>query len=312
MAKLVGLAGIIEPFEKAQEVLEQYLLVSVSPNTIRKETQRIGTKQEQKEAQWIQQSQDPAYLRKQDRTVKNRPKRLYGSIDGAYVPVKKEWKEAKTVSWYEAYTPYGRDTLRAKDIFYYTSLEQAEEFGKLMWGSGVHHHAHLAQEVVFVCDGASWIWKLVDFYFPQATQILDWYHACEYLYPIAEALHDPESEEYVRWVEAKKEALWAGQVKAVIRALKRLVDHPQAGEDARKAVTYYGNNQSRMDYARYCAEGYFIGSGTVESACKQIVSMRLKCPGARWSQEGALATAKARTSWLNGQLDQTSALPLAV
>jgi hypothetical protein len=49
-----------------------------------------------------------------------------------------------------------------------------------------------------------------------------------------------------------------------------------------------------MDYAEYRKKGYWIGSGTVESACKQIATARLKIAGARWTIAGAIATAKAR------------------
>jgi hypothetical protein len=67
-----------------------------------------------------------------------------------------------------------------------------------------------------------------------------------------------------------------------------------------------------MDYAAFREQGFFIGSGTVESACKQIVSMRMKRSGAQWSKTGASATAKARAAWLSNQWDDLLALPLAV
>ena len=70
-----------------------------------------------------------------------------------------------------------------------------------------------------------------------------------------------------------------------------------------------------MDYARFRDADYMIGSGTLESACKQIVSHRLKRPGARWTETGARRTAKARAAWLSGQLDRLvplrAQLPLA-
>ena len=84
--------------------------------------------------------------------------------------------------------------MRAEDIYYYTTLEDALSFKELVLASAVHHQADRAEELVFVCDGAVWIWKLVWLYFPDAVQIEDWYHACQYLYPIAEALYDPDSE----------------------------------------------------------------------------------------------------------------------
>jgi hypothetical protein len=66
-----------------------------------------------------------------------------------------------------------------------------------------------------------------------------------------------------------------------------------------------------MDYAYFRAQGYFIGSGTVESACKQIVALRLKRAGARWAKACASAVAKARAAWLSHQWGDLDQLPLA-
>ena len=68
-----------------------------------------------------------------------------------------------------------------------------------------------------------------------------------------------------------------------------------------------------MDYAEYRKQGYWIGSDTVESACKQIATAWLKIAGARWTDPGAIATAKARAAWLSdGDCFNTPAqLPLA-
>ena len=67
-----------------------------------------------------------------------------------------------------------------------------------------------------------------------------------------------------------------------------------------------------MRYADFRAENYFIGSGTVESACKQIISMRLKRSGAQWTEYGAAMTAKARTAWLSNSWKTVTQLPLVV
>ena len=87
-------------------------------------------------------------------------------------------------------------------------------------------------------------------------------------------------------------------------------------EEARQAVTYFTNNAARMKYDQYREAGYLIGSGTIESGCKQIVTQRLKKPGAQWEVDGAVQTAKARAAWLSGEWDavcaQRAALPLAV
>jgi hypothetical protein len=307
MSSLLGLAGITVSFEEASRQIQQYLQVEVCANTIRQETQRIGEKQAMKEQTWIEQSQDLDYLQERERQPKG-PKRMYGSIDGAFVPLEEEWKEAKTVSWYQVRPRYGQKEPHAQEISYYTSLEPAEIFGSLLWGTSVHHQVDRAEELIFVCDGATWIWKLVTHYFPNAVQIVDWYHAYQYLHAVAEALSLPQSE-IDGWLNEMKTLLWEGQVELVIKACRTLQN--QVGHAAERLISYYTNNLDRMQYAHFRAKGYFIGSGTVESACKQIVSMRLKRSGARWTYQGASLTAKARTAWLSNSWHSVTHLPLA-
>jgi hypothetical protein len=95
--------------------------------------------------------------------------------------------------------------------------------------------------------------------------------------------------------------LWEGRLDAVLAAFDRFVDHKQAREAAKKAFTYFTNNRHRMDYSTYRAKGYQIGSGTVESGCKQIVTQRLKVAGAIWDLDNAIQTAKARAALLSNQ-----------
>ena len=66
-------------------------------------------------------------------------------------------------------------------------------------------------------------------------------------------------------------------------------------------MTYFSNNIERMRYTQFRAAGYLIGSGVIESACKQIVTRRLKLPGAQRNLDGAILTAKARCVWLSGR-----------
>ena len=306
MSSLLGLAGITVSFEEAGRQIEQYLLVEVCANTIRQETQRIGAKQAVREQTWIDRGQDIAYL--QGRVRHPGPKRKYGSIDGAFAPLEEEWREAKTVSWYDVEPRYGSEELHAQKIAYYTSLEPAEVFGELLWGTGVYHQADQAAELIFICDGATWIWKLIKQYFPNAVQIVDWYHASQYLFAVAEALpFSPTQKD--DWITEMKALLWEGQVEDILRECRSHVQ--QVGDPAKHLISYYTNNLERMRYADFRAKGYFIGSGTVESGCKQIVTMRLKRSGARWTHQGATLTAKARTAWLSDSWQEVTHLPLA-
>jgi hypothetical protein len=122
---------------------------------------------------------------------------------------------------------------------------------------------------------------------------------------------DPTTAPY--WLETMRSALWHGDLPTVIAACEKLAAHSPT---AAQAVTYFRNNAEPMQYDHFRAHGYMIGSGTVESGCKQIVTQRLKRSGAQWHVPGVNQTAKARAAWLSGHWNdlcvQRDALPLAV
>ena len=243
-----------------------------------------------------------------------RPVRLYGAIDGGRVRIRgaKEeespWRELKVGAWFTAKgqppkKPNGKWTIQAQDISYYADIAHADDFGKIAWATGVQRDAHRAIEMIFLGDGARWIWDLVTLNFPNAVQIVDWFHACEYLAPVAKvAFSSPQQRS--QWIERVKTDLWAGKLDAVIAACAEQINPQHEDDPAQKAVTYFTNNRHRMDYPTYRANGYQIGSGTIESAVKQIAAQRMKVPGARWDLKSARLVAKARAAFLSGQWDE--------
>lgn len=338
LAMLLALAGIEFSFDESPQWLQAYLLFEVSENTVRSETQQMGALQEQQEKQWIERSQDEAYLQQRQRQAGGVPSRLYGSMDAAKVRIEprpqkgaakaehEDWRDMKVLCWYEVegVPPAQLSTrqrekvareqpaLRAKNMRYFCDITEADDFGKLLWASGCTVDADLCSELIFLGDGAVWIWNLAAKYYPDAVQIVDWYHAEEHLEVVANAAFPPGAQR-TNWLEGVKQALWDGQVEGVISACEALA---ASCELARKAVHYFYTNAERMRYDRFRAAGYMIGSGTVESGCKQIISQRLKLPGAQWTVTGAVQTGKARAAWLSGEwqslCDQRSALPLAI
>jgi hypothetical protein len=327
LAPLLALLGVQTSFDEAQRLAQQLLLLDISDNSIRKTTQAMGAVQQDLETQAIQQSKSPAYLQQQKRQKMKAPKRLYGSIDGIQVPVGKEWRELKVGCWYRVDPLPQRqwpsrfkqhigqlETLKATDIDYYCDIAEADDFSELLWAKGCQRLADRAEEVVFVADGAKWIWRLVRENFPHAVQILDWYHAVEYLTPIAHALFS-EDEQRQAWVAEMETHLWFSRTQIVIDACLELCENPQTAVPASAAATYYTNNLKRMDYVLFRKQGYLIGSGTIESGCKQIGTMRLKRSGARWTETGARLVGKARAAWLSDQWEPLASyyrqLPLA-
>lgn len=328
LAELLALMGVEVAFEEATRLVERFLLFSVSDNTLRHETERFGQLQAADEAGWKQQSQNEDWLQERQQKIDPQSGRLYGSLDGVMAPLKGEWRELKHIAWYRVepvrtYQPHRHHAsqvgeqkdLQAQDISYSCDMQSPEQFSELFWASACQRQADRYEELVFVCDGAAWIWKLIERHFPQAVQIVDWYHASEYLAPIAEAAFGRETPAYQAWLEQVRSQLWEGQIDDLIHDCQWLASIPAAGPAVQAAVTYFTNNQKRMDYARFRAQGYFIGSGTVESGGKQIAGLRLKRAGARWTQVGAVMTAKARAAWLSNRWDalaeRRAALPLA-
>ena len=316
LAELLALAGVEVAFEEATRWLERYLLFRVSDNTLRKETEQFGELQKTEEAEWKKKSQDEKWLQQRQREIGKQAGRLYGSLDGVMAPLIGEWRELKNIAWYrvEAVRSYQKrrhhasrvgeqNDLQAQEITYACDIQTPEQFSDLFWASACQRQADLYEELVFVCDGAVWIWKLIERHFPQAVQIVDWYHACEYLSPVAEAAFGKETEPYRTWLENARSLLWEGQIEKLIYACQQLSSMPLAKQPVHSAITYFTNNQKRMDYARFRQQGYFIGSGTVESGGKQIATLRLKRPGARWTELGAVLTAKARAAWMSAHWD---------
>ena len=315
LSRLVAMTGVSMPFMAGRNLFEELTQVSVSDQAMRKATQAVGQQIERQESEWIEQGRDESFLLKQKREVRH-PRRLYGSLDATKVHIRDDkehrWRDLKIGAFYEARgrppsSPEGKWTIKAEKMHYFADICQAKEFSPLVWGHGVEQNAQLAHELIFVCDGAEWIWNIVDEQFPSAIQILDWFHASEYLMPVAQTVY-PEAEQQQLWVTETKTLLWAGDIEAILERLD-LLSQTHNADVIRVTANYYERNKERMRYAHFRKNGYQIGSGTIESAAKQIGMMRLKVPGAIWNESSARLVAKARAAFLS---DQWERLPLAI
>ena len=136
-----------------------------------------------------------------------------------------------------------------------------------------------------LADGAKSNWS----YLQDKVQkeILDFYHATEYLGKIAPSM----AADAKTWLEIvchqlKNKKNGAKELlKDMKKKYKTLLDVPQK-EALQTAICYYQNNLHRMDYAKYIKEGYPIGSGVTEAACKAVVKQRVSASGMRWSRGG--------------------------
>jgi hypothetical protein len=302
VVKVAALCGVQDAFEAGSDLLARTSLLELSPNSLRKACQVVGEQVMNHEGQAQARRQDLAAQLEQ-RRVPNKPTRLYGSMDGFYVLLEDGYHEMKAGAWWTTRTRRNGE-VEADQIQYYVDLLPAEDFADLVWASGFARHADQALELVFIADGAEWIWRIVSRLYPHAIQIVDWYHACTYLTTVAaDAFSDQTLAQ--AWLAQQQTALWEGHLATVFRACRAVSS--QAPQTVRDALSYFAHNRTRLRYAKFRARGLQIGSGSMESGCKQIGLERLKIAGARWSEEGARKVAKARAAYLSGQWDKVTA-----
>lgn len=178
-------------------------------------------------------------------------------------------------------------------------------FGRQLWLEAQRRGIEQAKRTIVIGDGAHWIWNLAAEHFPGATQILDWYHASTYVWKAAHALYGEGTDFAKHWARQHLDLLWNGQVATVIAHLEAETSRTAAIQDT---LTYFRNNQHRMQYDRYRKDGLQIASGTIESGCKHVIAARLKQAGMIWSPDGARFVAKLRTRLKSRRWDETLAL----
>ncbi len=298
LAALSALLGATQSsFAAAADVLETLTLVSVSPTTIRAVTEDLGA------VLLVQEAQTLAALETTTTppAVRHRPaRRMYVSLDGLLVHLHGVgWSECELGTVYTTTTRSSRTQpdqveIRGVDHSFVADLTDVTSFGRRLWAEAAQRGVLTADEVVVLGDGAHWIWKLATDYFPGAVQILDWYHASSYVWGAAHAIYGEGSATAQVWAAQQLDLLWAGEVQAVVVNLQA---QRAVGGAVEEAITYYTNHQTRMDYPSYRARGLQIGSGSIESGCKQVLAARLKQAGMIWSHDGALTVATVRT-WL--------------
>lgn len=157
-----------------------------------------------------------------------------------------------------------------------------------------------AQRVLVIADGAVWIWNLVADRFQDAVQRLDLYHANTYLWAVANELHGAGTRQARQWVKPLLKQIRNDQVLKVITQLEELQPRlsAAAAKATGKAVEYYQNHQKRMKYKEGRKRKEPVGSGAIESTCRQL-QCRMKRCGQFWSTAGDEALLCLEMFWRN-------------
>lgn len=184
---------------------------------------------------------------------------------------------------------------------YLAAIVSSDQFGPFLRAEAIRRGMAKARVVVFLGDGAVWVWRLARLNFPDAICILDYYHACEHLNLLCAALYGQDSPLAKRRYRQWRKWLLKDKIPQVLAQAKTdLPSQKQARKLAQKQIAYFARNQSRMLYQTFRQAGYFIGSGVVEAGCKVVVGQRLKHSGMLWSLQGASVLLTVRCALLSG------------
>jgi len=246
------------------------------------------------------------------------PDMLYLAIDGTGVPVvaaETEGRDGKaddgTARTREVklccaftQTSTGQDGRPVRDPDSSSSLATfapAAEFGVLMAGEARRRGAGHIRQLVILGDGAHWIWNLAARHFPEATQIVDLYHAREHLHDLARLLEFILGDHREEWLAARLGELDAGDIPAICAAARTFPLTGRKASDLDTALGYFETNPHRRQYAHFRSLAMFVGSGAVEAGCKAVIGQRLKLSGMHWSVPGATAILTLRCQQASGR-----------
>lgn len=169
-----------------------------------------------------------------------------------------------------------------------------------LWAEAMRHGLGRAARVLVIADGAVWIWNLVEDRFERAVQRLDLFHAKEHLWAVAQTLYPEEPEKAQAWVKPLLRDLERDRAEAVISTLEEQLAHLRGSsrEAVKREINYFGSNLHRMRYRDGGKRGEPLGSGAIESTCRQY-QCRFKRPGQFWTREGDEALICLETFWRN-------------
>jgi hypothetical protein len=205
-----------------------------------------------------------------------------------------DWREVKSAVIYRleqrAETAGGRGMLVEKSIVACPPLTAVVDFGARVEAEARRRGLSRAKKVFIVIDGAVWLWDLAKDRFKGAVMTLDFHHAAQHLWALAHELHGHGTEMARTWVEPLLHQLRHGENDRVVKSLEELLAPTEqrsasAQEAVKREVEYIVNHKDHIHYQARENEGAPMGSGAVESLCRQLQN-RFKSCGQFWSRPG--------------------------
>lgn len=283
--RLVAHLAARVPYEEAKQIYEELTHLTIGAMTIHRSVQKLGSKLKGK---------DPELPR-----LSGTGKR-HITADGVMVNIREEgWKEAQVGAVYEV-----DESREATEIRYAMGLGERTQLGDKLYRLSGAPEANETRDMAFVSDAAGWLDEMQQLHFPLATRIVDQWHACEYVWNVASQFYGLGKKKAKEWGDAKVEKLKAGEQGSLQQSLNQMQPRTKKQKEVLKDTQrYFENHGPKMDYPRYEAMGFHVGSGVAEGACKHAIQGRFKKAGMRWSRPGIKNLLPLRSLHVNHQWD---------
>ncbi len=315
LAAMTGKAGAAVPFAQAAGLLEDLAGVQLTVKRVERSAEASGAAQ-------------AAASRGRARLIARRklvplppqplPDKLYAVIDGTGVPVtsreaegrdgkgedgRARTREVKMAVFFtqDKLDDEGCPVRDRATSSYIATFEPAAAFGEMVKAEGIRRGAGHVRQMTIIGDGAAWIWGIATRVFPEATQVVDLYHAREHLHSLARSMEFMLGDRKDEWLAARLEDLDYGYIDGIAAAVRHYPLEGVKKDEADKELGYFLNNAPRMRYHWFRQCGLFVGSGVVEAGCKAVIGQRLKQSGMHWTIAGADAIIALRCTEASSQ-----------
>ena len=310
--RMTGSAAALVSFEESSTLLHELAGVEVSVSQVERAAETLGAEIAADERRCVEKIGPVAPT-------------MYLGMDGTGVPVRKsevagrlgkqpdgsaKTREAKVVTMWtaESRDEEGRPVRDPGSVSYSAAIESAattdtspdrSDFAERVLREATRRGFNEAPRGAVLGDGSAWIWNTAKQLFPQATQILDRYHAKEALHRTAQSIFGTTSEG-TQWATARCSELDEGKLRTIVHELRT---HADSSAEAIKCAMYVFHNRARMRYPKFRGKGFCTSTGVLEAGCKVVIGTRLKRSGMHWSVSGANAIIALRCSKISGRFE---------
>ena len=293
-------------YQEAEDSILRAYQLKINDDTIRQVTNYIGNLVFQEDCKQAEAAFANLNSGKMRFPEKKKQGVLYIEADGAALNTRSKnedgssWRDNKLGIVFSSDNIYtwtnqrGEKQRQINKREYVSYIGSVSDFKKHLFSCALKNGYGKYEKTILISDGAAWIRNMREELFPDAQQILDYYHLCENVNTYAKYLFGSEPSQYADWASEICALLKASKWNQVLRDLKRRKKPLHCSVDL---YCYINNNISNIDYAQYLEKGYFIGSGAIESGNKSVLQQRLKQAGMRWNTQTAQYLLTLRTKY---------------